>query len=105
MFLSEVFQILTKPWRIQQRPCSVDMRHIGAMVWKEPLVINGTVWPHLQKVNMMVFSKDFQLFMVETSQKRVTVGRITHSFADVSSRIPLGDLFLKAWNPFRNSLS
>ncbi|KAK6731489.1 hypothetical protein RB195_007760 [Necator americanus] len=46
--------ILTKPWRIQQRPTSNDMRHIGAMIWKEPLVINGTVWPHLQKIPSVV---------------------------------------------------
>ncbi|VDO42084.1 unnamed protein product [Haemonchus placei] len=47
-------QILTKPWRIQKRPCSVDQRHIGAMIWKEPLVINGTVWPHLEKIPSVV---------------------------------------------------
>ncbi|KAK6054639.1 hypothetical protein COOONC_07855 [Cooperia oncophora] len=45
-------QILTKPWRIQQRPCSIDQRHIGAMIWKDPLMINGTVWPHLEKVKV-----------------------------------------------------
>lgn len=47
-------KILTKPWQIQQRPCSVDQHHIGSMIWKEPLVINGTVWPHLQKVPSVV---------------------------------------------------
>ncbi|KAK6054640.1 hypothetical protein COOONC_07856 [Cooperia oncophora] len=47
-------QILTKPWRIQQRPCSIDQRHIGAMIWKDPLMINGTVWPHLEKIPSVV---------------------------------------------------
>ncbi|KHJ96519.1 hypothetical protein OESDEN_03518 [Oesophagostomum dentatum] len=46
--------ILNKPWRIQQRPLSDDHRHIGAMIWKDPLVINGTVWPHLQKIPSVV---------------------------------------------------
>ncbi|KAJ1369752.1 hypothetical protein KIN20_031300 [Parelaphostrongylus tenuis] len=27
---------------------------IGAMIWKEPLVISGTIWPHLQKIPSVV---------------------------------------------------
>uniref|UniRef100_A0A0K0CWJ7 Glyco_transf_41 domain-containing protein n=1 Tax=Angiostrongylus cantonensis TaxID=6313 RepID=A0A0K0CWJ7_ANGCA len=37
-----------------QRPGTIVHRDIGAMIWKEPLLINGTVWPHLQKIPSVV---------------------------------------------------
>ncbi|KJH44585.1 hypothetical protein DICVIV_09372 [Dictyocaulus viviparus] len=47
-------KILEKPWKIQQKPSIIRYCDIGAMIWKEPLVINGTIWPHLQKIPSVV---------------------------------------------------